>query len=321
MRLRDIQHILQVELPKLVIEPSELESTTIGNARTFARRHLEAGLRGLMKVEAFRDVAYSALNHPALSEIGEPTKVLDVVLKDFQNNVLYPLTRRAQDLLVTIDSILPDENPLSFAFRLPDGEWDLKSLEREIDDLKLIFDEPLARAGLERSRVEALDRGSLIVELVVGTPAAVFVVSQLCKAARTLMDTRNQYRVQELQYESLQLDVKLKASLVEANQAVLAQITRKVSEGVAAAIGKPGDNELVNLLGTSLDKLSQQFDKGAAVSLALNAPPEAKKLMPKPGDPPLLADAVIKELLASNPLSVDGEGEAEGNAGEGEASE
>lgn len=314
MRLRDIQHILKEQLPALSFPASAPQNRPAGTVRSFHRHRLERALRALKAVEPLREGAESALNHHALKEVGEPTMVLEEIYSDFQRGHINPLASRGNDLLEVIDSILPEEDPLSFAYRIPDAVTDLKTLDAELGVLKLVFDEPLARLTGERAKVEALDRGSLIVELVAGTTAGVWIVALLCRAAKTLMDTRHQFRTQELQYDSLMLDVEHKGNIVKANKVALDHVARRLAEGITAKTDKAGDNEAANLVQVAVQKLAGEFERGAAVLLAQGAPAEAKELMPKPEDPPLLPEAVIKELLAVNPPPA---ADADATAGEG----
>lgn len=301
MRLRDIEHVLSEETSALILPAGEKQNNAIGIVRLVHRRRLQQALHALKAIAPLNAAAVDALKQDIFREPGEPALVLDEKLTTFNAHHLNPLSRRARDLLAAIESILPEEKPFSFAYRFPDRELDLKGLDAEVGELKLMFDEPLAWLTGERTTVEALDRGSFVVELVAATAAGVWVVSLLCRAAKTLVDTRHHYRTQELQYESLGLDVEHKANIVKANKAALEHVTRRLAEGITGKTAKAGDNEAANLVQVAIQKLSVELEQGATVLLAQNAPPEARALMPDTDGSPLLPENVIKELLAVNP--------------------
>jgi hypothetical protein len=302
MRLRDIQHILQNEEEALSPPVGQRQGAGIGNVKPLHKGRIRAALQELTKVAPFATDAEALLKHAALREPGEPALVLEDVVNQFVAQAAH-LRGRVSDLLATINAILPEEKPLSFAYQLPDADRDMEALEEELSTLKLIIDEPLVRLTGARTQLEALDRGTIVIELVAATAAGVTIVALLCKAARTLLDTRHRYRLQELQYDSLSLDLEHKANVVAANKAALAQVSRKLATGISASAGKDQDNEATNLVQVSIERLSEKMEHGAKVLVAGNAPDDVKELMPPEDDTPLLPEVVIKELAAINPAA------------------
>jgi hypothetical protein len=301
MRLRDIQHILQVAMPKVEVVQQNRRGTPAGVAVEFMRRDLENALRYLTQVDPLRQGAQKALHHEALKEVGEPTLVQEDKVNDFVGNYIAPLRKRGDDLLRAITQILPKEDPLSFSYQLPDRDRTIDDLTSDLHELQLIFDEPLARLATGRTHVAGLDQGSMVVVLAVISKAGSFIVAQLCKAAKHIMDLRHEHRQNELRINSMKLDLRLKEAQVEIAEAVKEQTVRALSEAVVKSAGRENDNEVINLIGISIERLAKQMEQGARVLLAANAPEDAKKLMPSPEDPPLLHEVVIKQLLEVNP--------------------
>lgn len=307
MRIREAQHILKREVRHLSVNASNIETTPAGNARRFARTRLEEALRNIAVIEVFHSDADKALKHGALQQPGEPTFVLDNVVADFTQNHITPLAVRASNLLALLDQSLPPEDPLSFSYQLPDPlpdqGRDIEAFADEVKALKLLLDEPVARTAGGRLQVLGVDRGSILVELGVASQDALIVVGAICTAALALLGLRQKYRKYEHEHASLNLDLKLKESVVAANVAALDKVSRDLAESVVSRAGKPGDNEAANVVQLSIKQLSEKLEAGAVLYLSGTAPPEAQKIFPKPGDPPLLHSAVIKELLAVNPAN------------------
>jgi hypothetical protein len=301
MRRRDIQHLLQDNLPKLGIDGSDRRKVAAGTGVVFHRRPLEEALAELWKLPALRKQAHKALQHEALKAPGEPTTVMEDQFADLNQNNLVPLRQRGEILLDAIDLTLPEENPLSFSFQMPDKPRDINIFVEDLEELKLIFDEPISRLAEGRTTVTDTEHGSIVVDLEVASLGGLVVVGLLSRGAKTLMDTYHRYKVQHEERRSLSLANDVNEAYAKADQAALEQVTRRLSEAAVKTVGRDFDNEAVNLVAVSMNRLRCRLEQGAKVTLAANAPEEAKKLMPKPDEPPLLHEAVIKELLATNP--------------------
>lgn len=274
----------------------------MGNSRRFAKHRMVEALQRLSTIDALRASAQGVLQQPALAQPGEPTLVLDEQFQPFYNS-LGALRGTATNLLGAINQTLPPEAPLAFSVQLPDATGSIDTFLQEVADLKLMLDEPLARTAGERLSVSGVDRGSILVELQVATQAALVIVGSLCAAALALMAARQKYRKYEHEHELMKLDVKHKTALVEANNAALETISRRLAEGIVAKSGKGTDHEAANFVQLGVKHLSEKFEKGAAVYLSGSAPPDAQKIFPRPGETPLLHEAVLKELLAVNPAN------------------
>lgn len=274
MRLREVQTILLKHLPPLAsveMTPEQIAPGQVG-MRVRGLAELRRAVVALAKVTAL-DAEIGRVGDHALvgGSVGDSLYVDAGTAEG-----LGVLLRRAHDigtrLLVALRAALPQEEPLSVAFRLPNvtGLSDLTCAAKEIED---VFAQTLAVGGHGSARVIGFDTGSMHIEIGLDTAEALALISAMVTMATLYF--RNRAKILEQREAARKHSAAADWPVVERTFQTMISVAREESvTGAAPAQASPEERAR---LGAAIEKMADLMEHGADVVPALNAPPEIRK--------------------------------------------
>jgi hypothetical protein len=221
-----------------------------------------------------------------------------------------PEFRRLQGISLAVQNLVPalrdtlvdltgEEKENTIFVRLPDST-DLKEVTEAMRDFEKLLGQVVYHPKVNGKIVLAgWEKGSLWMEILVGTAVAATVVAHVVKAAaiayRKILDNK----IISAQIEGLQAKAESMDDIKNALKIHLEMLVDAEARQIYAAYYKgaeePDDNEQIERLKHSVKTLAELMNKGAEVQPGLLLPPETKSEFPNMKNLSALTSS-IKEL-------------------------
>jgi len=263
MRLRDIQHVLRAQLPRLQFRHEQIPGTT--NQRVLAFREMLDAIRTIRNTGMFTKEIDAILENDVLVRHVEDGII---VTGDTISNVTGPLRQlqsRGRVLLETLDANLDEEPEAAIAVRLP-AVADLDTVADALKEIQAALQQLILNDYIKGDiRLIAFDRGSNWLELFLGSLMAVRVVGMI---VRMIMDVRLKDVDVATRWENLRtmkIGNDALKSIQEALASELDEFKRERSEAIAQVAGIPAsDNEMRARIKFATAAISDLVSRGAA---------------------------------------------------------
>lgn len=267
--------------------------------RTYTAANLNAlrhTLTQLANIPPFARFFQSAAETSLFKRIGD-----ELDFNDIEYNRLQGVSLAVQNvipaMMESLTALVGEEGANTIYIRLPDSE-DLSYVAKTMENFEKILAQVVYNSKINGSiKLVGWEKGSLWLEILLGTAAAATVVSHVVKSAaiayRRILENRMitaQIEGLEAKAESMQ-DIRdgLKKSLDMLVDAEARQLYDQFYRGNA---DEQADNEQIERLKHSVESLAELMNKGAEVQPGLLMPPEVKQSFPDMKNLPALVSSI-----------------------------
>lgn len=296
MRLRDYQNLLQ----EVLVSLRQLNKTTIQNntrglgivndAKVLGLIEYNRAIDKLLNANVFIDVIAKIRTYEVFHRIENEVIVAESSwnsLKDLNNKLIM----RIEDLLNTINNILPIENEESINLKIPQDITNVSELKDFIANIDLIFH--VYKDFNYKVNFTGVETGSAWISILIGVGvAAKPCIEFLFKIAEKSLELRNlklegdrkTLEIEELKGKiSAQEYEKVIKARKEKNDEEYDKLKIKLAKETLKILKAQNEkysneNEILEKTKISLEKIGELIDKGMEIVPAFNAPEEIKVL-------------------------------------------
>lgn len=293
MRLREIQHILHDALPDLTFEYTQVPGTANYQVDEF-REMLDAA-RAIRETGMFRAEIDTILTTDVIVRHAEEGFVVTGETINRVNSALNQLRSRGKVLLEALDANLEPESVEAVAVRIPDAS-DLDAVADHLKEVKTALHQLVLSEHVGGDvRLASFDRGSLWLEVLLGSLAAVKLLGMVL---RMIADTRMKEAEISTRWEAFRT-MKIKndalTNIEEALAEELKEFKAERLRAVADAAGIPqAEHETRERVRFAASLLTDLISRGAEFVPSGEAPEEVHEVFPLPAQ----LTSLLKELPA-----------------------
>ena len=156
---------------------------------------------------------------------------------------------------------------------------DLAELAKQVHAFDKIISQVIINKEIEgQVQIQNVENGSVLIEIAVGTVAAVNIIAKLANAAAVIMHQRRLNAVTYQNVENLKMSREMIKELGEKlDQEVNTQIAAEAAH-IHSQYFATDNKAMLSTLTHSIDLLSDQLNKGALIQATMAAPQETKTL-------------------------------------------
>jgi hypothetical protein len=293
MRLRQIQHILHDALPELSFDYTQLPGTT--NYRVDEFREMLDAAHAIRETGMFHTEIDTILATDVIVRHAEVGFVVTGETINRVNGALNQLRSRGTILLQALDANLEPESDAAVAIRIPDAS-DLDAVADQLKEVKTALQQLVLNEHIGGDvRLTAFDRGSLWLEVLLGSIAAVKLLGMVL---RMIGDTRVKeteiatrwegFRTMKIKNDAL---TSIKDALAEELNEFKADRLRVLADSAGIPQTEHETRERVRFAATLLTDL---ISRGAEFVPSGTAPQDVQEEFPLPAH----LTSLLKELPA-----------------------
>lgn len=278
MRLIKISLLFKNLLPKLNVTTETLSN---GYIKISKFKDAVSAVTNISDIGIFKKTAETILKNEALSislmdEIALPKKEADVFISNLDK-----LKTDVQYLIRISNEIYEEEDLNSVSFKLPENQ-SLKEVSKTFTDLDMILTQSLVNSYLNgQITIGHFDRGSLWLNIILGSNAALLFLSGLVKLYFDSKERELAIKAKEHAIKDLDLQVGFRE---EIRTAILAKIDKEDEDSFNKLLDENNipkdDNEYIERIKHSKDLLFKLLDKGLQVHPAITNNNQNENILP-----------------------------------------
>lgn len=190
------------------------------------------------------------------------------------------LVNSASSLSLVFKKLLPISNSESINVKLPEPP-DLEALVKTMSTLQKSISQVVLHKDIDGSvRVNNWEHGSFWIELILGTQAAVAVISSIAWAAAVVSKKFNENKVLEKTIKSMEIKNESLEDILESQKKVTQILIEAETNLVIDKHYTDRDPENIKRVESSIKTFAKLIQEGAEIHPTLVAPEEVQNLFP-----------------------------------------
>lgn len=274
MRLREIEQILSTidfDDARLKVDYT---SDTLSNLNSF---------KSFLRTIAPLSIYESKLNQLSQSALYETTqdsfRTAHSTAQEIYVVASY-LINSASSLSLVFKELLPTPNPESIHVKFPEPS-DFESLIKNMSTLQKSLSQVVVHKDIDGYvKVNNWEHGSFWIELILGTQAAVAVVSSIAWAAAVVSKKYNESKILERSIRAMDIKNESLEDILEKQKEMTRLLVEAESNQVIAKHYTDKDPEHLKRIEASIKTFAKLIQDGAEVHPALMAPEQVQNLFP-----------------------------------------
>lgn len=274
MRLKEIQQILS----KINFDDIRMEYDY--NSRTFSNINKFKLFLSIINPISIYDKEISELHESELYQTAQDS----IQVTSFQVDTIYSvsnyLVNSASSLLLVFNQLLPGSNNESINIKLPEPS-DFEALVKNMSTLQKSLSQVVVHKDIDGSvKINNWEHGSFWIELILGTQAAVAVVSSIAWAAAVVCKKYNENKILEKTIKAMDIKNESLEDILKSQKEMTKILIEAETNQVIDKHYKDRDPEHVKRVESTIKTFAKLIQDGAEVHPALMAPEDVQNLFP-----------------------------------------
>lgn len=190
------------------------------------------------------------------------------------------LVNSGSSLVLVFNKLLPDSNAESINIKLPTPS-DFEAIIKAMSTIQKSLSQVVVHKDIDGSvRINNWEHGSFWVELILGTQAAVAVVSSIAWAAAVVCKKYNENKILEKTIRAMDIKNESLEDILKSQKEMTQILIKAETDQVIDRHYTDRDPEHIKRVESSIKTFAKLIQDGAEVHPALQAPEEVQNLFP-----------------------------------------